>query len=72
MNLVQMFVFCKKKTAQKLIKMNLDDMLKVVPNPGCHKGCNQQKRDEFTENGLCTEVVSVIDQLPIRYMGYRA
>ncbi|MCX6249851.1 MAG: three-Cys-motif partner protein TcmP [Bacteroidetes bacterium] len=49
--------------------MNLNETLKIVPNPNCHKGCNQEKRDEIIENELCNDAVSVIDQLPIRCVG---
>ena len=49
--------------------MNLDEYLKIVPNPFCLKGCNKEDRGEITENDLCLEALSVVDQLPIRCVG---
>jgi three-Cys-motif partner protein len=49
--------------------MNLIENLKILQNPNCHKGCNQEKRDVITENELCNDTVSVVDQLPVRCVG---
>lgn len=54
---------------KKLIKMSFDDGLKIISNPNCIKGCNKQERGEITENDLCIEALSVVDQLPIRCVG---
>jgi three-Cys-motif partner protein len=40
-----------------------------VQNSNCLKKCNREKRQEVTEEDLCKETVSVIDQLPIRCVG---
>jgi hypothetical protein len=42
--------------------MDLNETLNIVPNPNCHKGYNQEKRGEITENELCNDAVSVVDQ----------
>lgn len=43
--------------------------IKDALNPSCTKRCNKQKRKEVTEEDLCTETVSQIDNLPIRCVG---
>jgi three-Cys-motif partner protein len=43
--------------------------LDVVRNTACEKDCNSKKRDEITDNDLCTRVSSVIDNLRIRCVG---
>lgn len=37
-------------------------------NPGCKK-CDRQGRDERTDKGLCADVVSAVDDLPVRCVG---
>ncbi len=49
--------------------MSFEEVLKVVPNPACAKGCNKERREEVTENELCNGTLSVSDQLPIRCVG---
>ena len=49
--------------------MNLGEVLKIIPNPFCLKGCNKEERGENTENDLCLEALSVDDRLPIRCVG---
>jgi len=49
--------------------MSFDDALKITSNPNCKKGCNKEERGENTENDLCLEAFSVVDQLPIRCVG---
>ncbi len=49
----------------KSIRLDFNEMA----NPHCHKKCNQEKRKEMTEDGLCIETVSVIDGLPVRCVG---
>jgi len=43
--------------------------IKEQENSLCLKKCNKEKRKEVTEEDLCTETISVIDQLPIRCVG---
>lgn len=43
--------------------------LEERPNIGCKTKCNKQERAETTENDLCKEVGSVIDNLPVRCVG---
>lgn len=43
--------------------------LKEVLNSSCSKKCNKEKRKEVTEEDLCTETVSEIDNLPVRCVG---
>lgn len=38
-------------------------------NPECKKRCNREERKKVTENDLCIEANSVIDELPIRCVG---
>ena len=38
-------------------------------NSLCLKKCNKEKRKEITQEDLCTETISVIDQLPVRCVG---
>ena len=38
-------------------------------NHGCRKKCNKQERSETTENDLCMETDSILDDLPIRCVG---
>jgi three-Cys-motif partner protein len=42
--------------------------LHEVQNPDCKK-CNRAGRDERVEEGLCADVVSVVDRLPVRCVG---
>ncbi len=43
--------------------------LHSIPNQGCKKECNKEKRMIYTENDLCTETNSLLDNLPIRCVG---
>lgn len=43
--------------------------LEELPNTACKTGCNKQERAETTENDLCTEVNSTVDELPVRCVG---
>lgn len=43
--------------------------LDYVQNPNCKKGCNKFARLEITENDLCIETNSIVDNLPIRCVG---
>ncbi len=43
--------------------------LNELPNNGCKTKCNKIERLESTENDLCKEVDSVIDNLPVRCVG---
>lgn len=45
---------------------------KETPNISCIKKCNKEKRKETTEDGLCNETTSIIDNLPVRCVGYWA
>lgn len=38
-------------------------------NANCLKKCNKEKRQEVTEEDLCKETTSVVDQLPVRCVG---
>ena len=49
-----------------LSRINLNE----VTNAGCKTRCNQQSRFDITENGICKEVKSIVDNLPIRCVGY--
>ncbi len=49
--------------------MDINETLKTVLNPKCHKGCNHEKRDEITDNELCIDAISMVDNLPIRCVG---
>lgn len=48
-----------------LSRINLDEILNI----GCKTKCNKQERTETTENDLCKEVKSVVDNLPVRCVG---
>ncbi len=43
--------------------------LEELPNTGCKTGCNKQERAETTENDICREVNSLVDNLPVRCVG---
>ncbi|HBL75895.1 MAG: hypothetical protein A2W90_10795 [Bacteroidetes bacterium GWF2_42_66] len=43
--------------------------LEECSNNQCKTNCNKKDRFEFTENDLCKEVTSVVDDLPIRCVG---
>lgn len=43
--------------------------IKGVSNSRCDKKCNKDKRKDITEEDLCTQTNSVIDNLPIRCVG---
>jgi three-Cys-motif partner protein len=43
--------------------------LEEIPNTDCKTKCNKQERTETTENDLCKEVNSVVDNLPVRCVG---
>ena len=43
--------------------------LEELPNISCKTKCNKQERMETTENDLCKEVNSVVDNLPVRCVG---
>lgn len=43
--------------------------IKDTLNSSCTRKCNKQKRKEVTEEDLCTEKVSEIDNLPVRCVG---
>lgn len=43
--------------------------LKEQLNSLCSRQCNKEKRKEVTEEDLCTETTSVIDNLPVRCVG---
>ena len=49
--------------------MNKRIQLNEIQNYLCKKGCNREDRQEVAENDICTEVKSVIDQLPVRCVG---
>lgn len=40
-----------------------------VANPYCYKKCNRDKRQEMTDDGLCLETSSMLDNLPVRCVG---
>lgn len=40
-----------------------------IQNNNCTRNCNKDKRKENTEDDLCTETVSVYDNLPVRCVG---
>ena len=42
---------------------------KEIQNSNCLKKCNKEKRKETTEDGLCNETISVVDDLPVRCVG---
>ncbi len=48
-----------------LTRIDLEETL----NAGCKTKCNKQERTETTENDLCKDVNSVIDNLPVRCVG---
>lgn len=52
--------------------MDFIDLLNVIPNPACSKGCNKATRAEIAENDICSQVKSVIDSLPVRCVGEHA
>ena len=54
------------KTDKIPVKMSFTDLLNVIPNPTCLKGCNKEKRKEIAEDDLCKKVDSVLDRLPVR------
>lgn len=43
--------------------------LEELPNISCKTKCNKQERMETTENDLCKEANSVVDNLPVRCVG---
>lgn len=43
--------------------------LEEFSNTGCKTKCNKQERTETTENDLCKETNSVLDNLPVRCVG---
>jgi len=49
----------------KNCRINLNE----YPNPFCHKKCNKEKRQDITEEDLCSETKSVSDDLPLRCVG---
>ena len=46
---------------------NLD--FNEVANPNCHKKCNKEIRQGLTNDGICLQTTSVIDNLPVRCVG---
>jgi three-Cys-motif partner protein len=48
-----------------LSRLDLNELV----NTGCKRKCNKQERLELTENDLCKETNSVIDNLPVRCVG---
>jgi len=42
---------------------------KEIQNINCLKKCNKEKRKETTEDDLCTETISIVDNLPVRCVG---
>lgn len=49
----------------KHTRIDIKDQL----NSNCHKRCNREKRREVTEEDLCTETNSEVDNLPVRCVG---
>jgi len=52
--------------------MDFMDLLNIVPNPACNKGCNKATRAEIAENDICSQVDSAIDNLSVRCVGEHA
>jgi three-Cys-motif partner protein len=48
-----------------LSRIDLDE----CPNTSCKTKCNKKERVDITENNLCKEATSVVDNMPIRCVG---